>query len=186
MTARDWERSAKSETQVLGSTISLICDMACTSHRHTAISTGQCLYIWRWKLWVDIGVNIAQSQRNLSLNVWITVDFLFTGLWVSLRLKSGEMNIRQLATFNTHNYERLHDFRDLHNLPDTAHKSGQTTILLMQAECHIFITKSKRDKQHSSCVFLARSPVAFFPQEGYGGINKRNKKGCKHFDMEAF
>ena len=170
----------KSETKVLGSTISLICDMASTSRMHTAISSGQCLYIWREKLWVDTGVNIAQSQRNLSLIVWITVDFLFTGLWVSLRLKCDEMNIRQLATFNMHNYERLHDFRDLHNLPDTAHKSGQTTILLTHAACHIFITKSKRDKQHLSCVFLARSPVAFFPK-GYVRINKGNKKGCKHF-----
>lgn len=178
MTARDWERSAKSETQVLGSTISLICDMASTWRMYTAISSGQCLYIWREKLWVDTGVNIAQSQRNLSLIVWITVDFLFTGLWVSLRLKCDEMNIRQLATFNMHNYERLHDFRDLHNLPDTAHKSGQTTILLTHAACHIFITKSKRDKQHLSCVFLARSPVAFFPK-GYVRINKGNKKGCK-------
>lgn len=175
----------KSETKVLGSTISLICDMASTSRMHTAISSGQCLYIWREKLWVDTGVNIAQSQRNLSLIVWITVDFLFTGLWVSLRLKCDEMNIRQLATFNMHNYERLHDFRDLHNLPDTAHKSGQTTILLTHAACHIFITKSKRDKQHLSCVFLARSPVAFFPK-GYVRINKGNKKGCKHFDMETF
>ena len=185
MTARDWERSAKSETQVLGSTISLICDMASTWRMHTAILSGQCLYIWREKLWVDTGVNIAQSQRNLSLIVWITVDFLFTGLWVSLRLKCDEMNIRQLATFNMHNYERLHDFRDLHNLPDTAHKSGQTTILLTHAACHIFITKSKRDKQHLSCVFLARSPVAFFPK-GYVRINKGNKKGGKHFDMETF
>ena len=105
---------------------------------------------------------------------------------MSLKLKCDEMNIRQLATFNMHNYERLHDFRDLYNLPDTAHKSGQTTILLIQAECHIFITNCKRYKQHSSCVFLARSPVAFFPEEGYGGINKRNKKGCKHFDMAVF
>ena len=185
MTARDWERSTKSETQVLGSTISLICDMASTWRMHTAILSGQCLYIWREKLWVDTGVNIAQSQRNLSLIVWITVDFLFTGLWVSLRLKCDEMNIRQLATFNMHNYERLHDFRDLHNLPDTVHKSGQTTILLTHAACHIFITKSKRDKQHLSCVFLARSPVAFFPK-GYVRINKGNKKGCKHFDMETF
>ena len=160
------------------------CDMACTSRMHTAISSGQCLYIWREKLWVDTGVNIAQSQRNLSLIVWITIDFLFTGLWVSLRLKCDEMNIRQLATFNMHNYERLHDFRDLHNLPDTAHKSGQTTILLTHAACHIFITKSKRDKQHLSCVLLARSPVAFFPK-GYVGINEGNKKGCKHFDMET-
>ena len=175
----------KSETKVLGSTISLICDMASTSRMHTAISSGQCLYIWREKFWVDTGVNIAQSQRNLSLIVWITVDFLFTGLWVSLRLKCDEMNIRQLATFNMHNYERLHDFRDLHNLPDTAHKSGQTTILLTHAACHIFITKSKRDKQHLSCVFLARSPVAFFPK-GYVRINKGNKKGSKHFDMETF
>lgn len=145
MTTRDWERSAKSETQVLGSTISFIFDVVCTSRMHTAISSRQCLYIWREKLWVDIGANIAQSQRNLSLIVWITIDFLFTGLWVSLRLKCDEMNIRQLATFNMHNYERLHDFRDLYNLPDTAHKSGQTTILLIHAECHIFITKSKRD-----------------------------------------
>lgn len=168
MTVRDWERGVKSETQALGSPISLIwlnLNMACTSRMHTAISTGQCLYIWREKLWVDIGVNIAQSQTNLSLItcVWITVDFLLTGLWVSLRLKCDEMNIRQLATFNMHNYERLHDFRDLYNLPDTAHKSGQTTILLIQAECHIFITKSKRDKQHSSCAFLARSPVSLYP-----------------------
>lgn len=37
----------KSETKVLGSTISLICDMASTSRMHTAISSGQCLYIWR-------------------------------------------------------------------------------------------------------------------------------------------
>ena len=123
------------------------------------------------------GVNIAQT--NPSVIVWITVDFLFTGLWVSLRLKSDEMNIRQLATFNVQNYERLHDFRDLHNLPDTTHKSGQTSILLIQVECHIFITKSKRNKQHLSCVFLARSPNAFCLKEGYGRINKRNKKECK-------
>jgi len=158
--------------------------MACPSRMHTAISTGHCLYIWREKLWVDIRVNTA--QKNLRLIARITVDFLFTGLSVSLRLKCDEMNIRQLATFNMHNYERLHDFRDLYNLPDTAHKSGQTTIFLIHAECHIFITKSKRDKQHSNCVFLARSPVAFFPKEVYGRINKGNKKGCKHFDMETF
>ena len=138
--------------------------MASTSRMHTAISSGQCLYIWREKLWVDTGVNIAQSQRNLSLIVWITVDFLFTGLWVSLRLKCDEMNIRQLATFNMHNYERLHDFRDLHNLPDTAHKSGQTTILLTHAACHIFITKSKRDKQHLSCVFWHEALLPSFPK----------------------
>lgn len=132
---------------------------------HTAISSGQCLYIWREKLWVDIGVNIAQSQRNLSLIVWITIDFLLNGLWVSLRLKCDEMNIRQLATFNMHNYERLHDFRDLCNLPDTAHKSCQTTILLIHAECHIFITKSKRDKQHSSCVFWHEALLRSFPRK---------------------
>ena len=122
----------KSETKVLGSTISLICDMASTSRMHTAISSGQCLYIWREKLWVDTGVNIAQSQRNLSLIVWITVDFLFTGLWVSLRLKCDEMNIRQLATFNMHNYERLHDFRDF-----TIFRIQRTNLVKPQSYWHM-------------------------------------------------
>ena len=97
---------------------------------------------------------------------------------MSLRLKSDEMNIRQLATFNMHNYERLHDFRDLHNLPDTTHKSGQTSILLIQVECHIFITKSKRNKQHLSCIFWHEALLRCL-KEGYGRINKRNKKECK-------